>query len=230
MICVTGDTHGRFERIGQWCRLMNTSKQDTLIILGDAGINYCLDALDDKVKENLSKLPITLLCVHGNNEQRPEAIDTYQEVERFGGIVYQEGRYPSLLFAKDGEIYQFGDKRAIVIGGASSPDKEYRQERGFPWFANEQPSEEIKAKVESRLEELDWKIDLVLSHTAPLTYEPQEAFVPCVDPDKLDKSTEQWLDEIQKKLTYEQWYCGHYHIQKKADKLRFMYLDFIRLC
>ena len=40
MIYLTGDTHGRFERIEHFCERMQTSKKDILLILGDAGLNF----------------------------------------------------------------------------------------------------------------------------------------------------------------------------------------------
>ena len=46
MIYLTGDTHGRFLRVEDFCRKMKTSKLDTLIILGDAGFNYFLNDRD----------------------------------------------------------------------------------------------------------------------------------------------------------------------------------------
>lgn len=229
MIYITGDTHGRFERLWHFCRRRETTKEDVLIILGDAGINYCLDALDEKVKERLQRLPITLFCIHGNHEQRPECVAGYEVRERFGGQVYVQPLYPDLLFAQDGEVYEFAGRRTIVIGGAYSVDREYRIERGFPWFANEQPSEEIKRRVEAKLDEIGWKVDLVLTHTAPLKYEPSEAFLPFIDQKQVDKSTEQWLDGIESRLQYRRWYCGHFHIQKKVDKMRFVYENYIAL-
>jgi len=42
----------------------------------------------------------------------------------------------------------------------------------------------------------------------------------------VDKTTEQWLDEIESRLTYHRWYCGHYHVEKRIDRLRFMYNDY----
>ena len=39
MIYLTGDMHGDFERIEDFCSLEYTTKEDVLIILGDAGIN-----------------------------------------------------------------------------------------------------------------------------------------------------------------------------------------------
>lgn len=77
MIYLTGDTHGKFDRIGAFCDKMQTSRDDILIILGDAGINFHAGALDILRKEYLAKLPITLLCIHGNHERRPESLPYY---------------------------------------------------------------------------------------------------------------------------------------------------------
>jgi len=40
MIYLTGDPHGNFDRIKEFCGRLKTTKDDIMIILGDAGINY----------------------------------------------------------------------------------------------------------------------------------------------------------------------------------------------
>ena len=40
MTYITGDTHGDFRRIKEFCRLADTTAEDVIVILGDAGINY----------------------------------------------------------------------------------------------------------------------------------------------------------------------------------------------
>ena len=104
-------------------------------------------------------------------------------------------------------------------------DKEYRLENGWGWGADEQPSDEIKARVEKALAERDNKIDVILSHTTPLKYEPTEVFLSCIDQSKVDKSTEQWLDKIEDRVEYKKWYCGHYHTNKKIDKVSILFED-----
>lgn len=61
---ITGDTHGNFNRIEEFCSENDTTKEDVMIILGDAGINYWLDNTDRQLKNDLSSLDITLFCVH----------------------------------------------------------------------------------------------------------------------------------------------------------------------
>lgn len=226
MIYVTGDTHGDFDRIAHFCARMNTKPSDIMIILGDAGINFYGGWRDLHKKEFISKLPITLFCIHGNHEQRPATISSYSEQAWNGGTVYVEEQFPSILFAKDGEVYNLNGLRTIVIGGAYSIDWMLRIP-GRSWWPDEQPSPEIKARVEAKLQELDWKVDVVLSHTVPLKYEPVEVFLPGIDQRKVDKSTEQWLDRIEDRLHYGVWYCGHYHTDKPVDKIYFLY-DSIR--
>lgn len=224
MFYITGDTHGRFESIREFCMKMETTPSDTMIVLGDAGLNFHGGFLDEIRKQHVSSIPITLFCIHGNHERRPGTIPSYKEKVWNGGKVYYEPEYPGILFAQDGEIYTFGDKKAIAIGGAYSIDKEWRTPYKT-WWPDEQPSDEIKRYVEMQLSTLDWHIDIVLSHTAPLKYEPVEVFLPGFDQSKVDKSTERWLDQIEDRLDYERWYLGHYHTSKQIDRIKIMYGD-----
>lgn len=223
MIYLTGDTHGDFYRIAAFCDIQNTSKDDVLIILGDAGLNYHKPVLAAHVKKQVAALPITLLCIHGNHEARPQTIPTYHESPWRGGTVLVEDNYPNTLFAIDGEVYDLDGKQAIVIGGAYSVDKDYRLMHGMNWFADEQPSDEIKRRVEQRISKLGNRVDIVLSHTCPYRYEPREAFLSMIDQASVDTSTEQWLDTIEAKLDYDAWFCGHWHTDKNIDKMHFMF-------
>lgn len=63
----------------------------------------------------------------------------------------------------------------------------------------------------------------MLSHTIPLKYEPVEVFFSGIDQSKVDKTTEIWLDSIEDRLDYKKWYCGHYHTEKKIDKMEIMF-------
>ena len=69
MIYLTGDTHGDFRRVALFCDKVKSTKDDILIILGDAGINYYGKPKDNRAKQQLSELPITLFCIHGNRSE-----------------------------------------------------------------------------------------------------------------------------------------------------------------
>lgn len=95
-------------------------------------------------------------------------------------------------------------------------------------LVGEQPSAEMKADVERQLDKLGWKVDVVLSHTTPLKYELVEVFLKGIDQSEVDKSTEIWLDGIEDRLDYGKWYCGHYHMEKKIDRVEIMFENFDR--
>jgi len=111
MIYITGDTHRSFYRLHN----IEQDKDNILIILGDAGINYYLNEEDKKLKEDLNSYNIKLFCIQGNHEERPENISTYKEVDMFGGKVFIESDYPNLIFAKNGELYTIDNKKVLVM-------------------------------------------------------------------------------------------------------------------
>ena len=222
---ITGDTHGGFNRIKRFCNLIQTAPSDVMVILGDAGINYWCDSRDTELKDRLRDLNITLFCVHGNHEARPWETGHYIERLWHGGTVYVEEEYPNLLFAKDGEIYDFNGKSVLVLGGAYSIDKWYRLGNGACWYQSEQPTDEIKAYVQEQLDKSDWQVDIVLSHTVPVEFEPTWAFLPGIDQSQVDKSTELWLQTIYDKLKFSKWYAGHYHVDSYEGNIHIMYKD-----
>ena len=227
MIYITGDKHGDFEEVMDFCYKNKTTTQDILIILGDAGINYHLNNYDYILKNSLLQYPITFFCIHGNHEERPEKIKSYKTKKFHNGIVYYEEDYPNILFAKDSEIYDFDRNKVIVIGGAYSIDKEFRLLYGYNWYESEQPNNETKNKVKETLQLRNNKIDIILSHTCPFKYLPREMFLSGIDQSKVDNSTEFFLDELENNTIYKKWYCGHFHTDKKIDKMIFMFNDIL---
>ena len=77
-----------------------------------------------------------------------------------------------------------------------------------------------------RMWKVSWqrdKIDIVLSHTCPLDYQPTETFRSSIDQSKVDTSTEKWLNKIEQNLDYRKWYCGHYHTSKRLYNVQMMF-------
>ena len=217
MIYITGDMHRDFSRLYN----LNLNNDDILIVLGDTGINYFLNEYDTECKKRLNNLNIKIFSIRGNHEERPENINTYKEIEMFDGKVFIEEEYPNLIFAKDGEIYNINNKSFLVIGGAYSVDKEYRLTYGYHWFKDEQLTKEEMKDIYNKVKGKHF--DVVLSHTCPLKYEPIEMFLTGIDQSKVDKTMERFLDKIEEVIEYDKWYCGHYHTEKKIDKIEFMF-------
>ena len=225
---ITGDTHGNFNRINYFCEKFETSKEDILCILGDAGINYYLNKKDYMLKQVLQDMPITFFCIHGNHEERPFNISTYITKKWNGGIVYYEEEFPNILFAKDGEIYNINGKSVLVIGGAYSVDKEYRLLKGWSWFKDEQPSKEIVKYIEKQITK-QRHFDIVLTHTCPIKTEPRHMFLPFIDQSKVDKTTELLLQRIADWITFDSWYFGHFHGRWDNGKYHMLFEDYVEV-
>lgn len=228
-LSLVSDTHGDFRRIKDFCIKNKTKKDDTVIIVGDCGINYFLNYRDKETKEYISKLPITLFCVRGNHEMRPEHLENKHYELCFGNRVIVEDEYPNIKYALDGFDYEINGYHALVVGGAYSVDKAHRLEKGWSWFKDEQlntvEQEEILKYIEW-LNEKASKINMVLTHTCPISWEPRELFLGCVNQETVDKTMEKFLGEVEYKLKdYDMWYFGHYHGNKNVTTKAKMLFD-----
>lgn len=220
---VTGDCHGDFDKLTRFAKTHALTRNDVIILLGDVGLNLSSKERDEKKKRLLAGFPNMFLCIHGNHEERPFRIESYREKSWRGGTVYWEPEFPNLLFAKDGELYDFNGRKAIAIGGAYSVDKHFRLLAGMPWFPDEQPSKEIRDYVERQLEAADWRVDYVLSHTCPLHLMPADLFLDGIDQGTVDRSTEEWLEQLYGKLRYDKWYFGHFHGNRRFADAEMLY-------
>ena len=201
-----------------------------MILLGDVGANYFLDERDIKTKEALASCPITFLCIHGNHEERPENICGYSIINYGGAPCYFQYEYPNILFPKDGVI-NINNYRCLILGGAYSLDKKVRIARGgdWKWFSSEQMSDNTKRYINSIISK-DNSFDYIFSHTSPLNYEPKYLFLSSVDQNTVDKSMENFLQEIHDKITFKHWYFGHYHDDNRlASNISILYNDIIEI-
>lgn len=75
--------------------------------------------------------------------------------------------------------------------------------------------------------------DYILSHTAPLNYEPRYLFLSIIDQSTVDKSMENYLQWIYDNIDKEYltlWGCGHYHSDTwLSEKIRLFYNDIVEL-
>lgn len=211
-VFLRGDCHGDFTWLKTWCDKEETTINDILIILGDAGINFWLNNTDKKKKRKLAKMPITLFCIQGNHEKRPEeGMLNYHKVykKEIHGYVWIENEYPNLWFAINGE-YKIKDKTFLVADGAYSVDMNYRKSRGIPWFEDEQMSDEDMFMLFKLCEKRKY-FDFLLTHAAPLNYEPTYLFLPFLEQTMIDKHTEWIIQEIYHKARFGHHFFGHYH-------------------
>ena len=193
-----------------------------IILLGDVGANNfgdrstnCLETQSMAFKTALSKLPFTYICLRGNHEARVSQMmkrtpDAWETKEKYGGAIYVEKTFPKIEYLEDvPAIYYFNGYKTLSLPGAYSVDKEYRLKHGWPWYQEEQLSEE-EMDLGRTLARED-PFDLVISHTCPITYEPRDLFLPGIDQTRIDKTMERFLAEIEMQLAYKRWAWGHFH-------------------
>ena len=110
MVYITGDIHGDTTPVHDLFEKCQPTEDDVIVLLGDAGINYTGQIRDRLMKQELSRLKSTFFCIHGNHENRPQNICSYQEKEWHGGRVLYEEDYPNILFPIDGDIFDIEGK------------------------------------------------------------------------------------------------------------------------
>lgn len=221
MVYITGDIHGSADSIYELFMRFHPTPEDIIVLLGDVGLNYTGQMRDRLLKHEFCDMRSTFFCIHGNHENRPQNICSYQEKTWHNGRVLFEEDFPNILFPIDGDIFDLEGRQCIVIGGAYSVDKFYRLSHGYKWWPDEQPLPAIKEYVEQQVRV--HSVDVVFSHTCPYKYIPIECFLPGIDQSTVDNSTEHWLDTIEEMIDYKAWYCGHWHINKHISRMHFLY-------
>lgn len=172
LIYVTGDTHGYVTRFmpGKPDYIHDmTWGDDILIVTGDFGYIMKCDFEEELHLDYLAKKPYIICFCSGNHDNVPR-INQYPEVEFCGAPVHKIRE--NIYHLKNGEIYTIEGKKFFVMGGAASTDKARRElyelEHGVKiWWEEEIPSsEELKIGWDN-LKKNDFKVDIILSHTAP---------------------------------------------------------------
>ena len=216
---IMADPHGSFKPFRDFYnRIKNTiSAEDkiTIIVLGDFGANFFFNYRDEDFKKKLGTYPFEYFIIRGNHEERPSIcaakegsvwhVDKYAE-----NVVYVENAYPYIKYALDfPATYEFAGHRTLVVPGAYSVDKYKRLSAGWSWFENEQLTENEK-NIGKALVNSD-SYDLILSHTAPICYEPTDLFLSVVDQSMVEKDMERYLGYIEYAAKYKVFMWGHYH-------------------
>lgn len=208
MIYVTGDLHGEYRDN----RFPKMTESDYGIICGDFGVIWGDDHDDiglDYLSENTKGI---LLVVDGNHECFPKIYD-YPVVEWNGGLVHRIR--PNILHLMRGCVFTVEGKKLFVMGGATSIDKMWRVE-GYSWWPEEIPTEEEFQRGRDNLDACSWKVDYVFSHAAPNNIHDKILDHIQVYRKKHDTVTD-YLQEIDDRLEYTHWYCGHYHDDYEVD-------------
>lgn len=194
------------------------TKNDIVIILGDAGLVWDGSKTDMYWRKWLNDKPWTTFCVLGNHENY-NLIEQIPIVDKFGGKVRQVES--SIFYAVSGEIYNFNEKKALVVNGADSIDREFRKPN-ISWWEQEQITEDSVIKAKKSLKKVNDKIDLLLTHTGGSLVTNYLGFVPTTS----DLLLDQIIAVIKGNYRH---LLGHYHVDMSFDNKRIMYDDIIEI-
>ncbi len=122
-----------------------------------------------------------------------------------------------------GQIFTIEDKTFLTMGGAYSIDKYMRRE-GYSWWPEELPSDEEYKEAAKTIEAHEWKVDYVISHTAPREIIGRM----CRCPDEHDIELTGFLEWIMYEADYKKWFFGHWHLDAEIDsKFRALWFDVV---
>jgi hypothetical protein len=180
------------------------------IILGDGGFMWPGNQKTDEYNyQALSRRPFPVLCVIGNHEPIL-GMDNIPETDiGIGETVYQIRDNPFVAYLKRGKVYAIDGFKFLVLGGALSIDKMYR-EPDKTWWKGEYWSGKEKQDV---LELLNTEnaFDCVISHTGPHHINRILFKSEGLDPDKFNDEAAILNDQIHERIKFSQWWCGHWH-------------------
>jgi hypothetical protein len=182
------------------------------IILGDGGFLWPGNEKTDQYNfKTLAKRPFPVLCVIGNHEPvlgRPDLPEVDIGIGEKVILVRKEN--PFTAYLKRGKVYKIENRKFLVLGGALSIDKDFRQP-GKSWWEQEYWSEDEKSRLFLMLKNKK-KFDYVLTHTGPgrinMAINPFKRAG--IMPKFFDQvaALNESIDEI---ITCKQWFCGHWH-------------------
>lgn len=251
MIYLTGDTHGNFN--GRFNRKSffekkELSKEDYLIICGDFGGIWDVDKEGKEEKywldwfENQS---YTLLFIDGNHENF-ERINTYPIKDWHGGKVHEIR--PHIMHLMRGQVFDICGKKIFTFGGASSHDisggilenddpnlKQKKKQlkrmklsyriNHVTWWKEELPSQEEMDEGMKNLEKHSFSVDYVITHCASSDVQA------IVKPENGADILTEYFRNIKNIITYDKWFCGHYHMDKIINsKEQIISSKIIRIC
>jgi hypothetical protein len=182
------------------------------IMLGDCGFMW-LDYEEEEENnyKELAKRNFPILCVMGNHEP-VYGRKNLPEIDIGIGekVIVVNKENPFIAYLKRGRIYYIDSYKFLVLGGALSTDKNRRVE-GISWWKEEYWSDEEKENLFELLK-TENKFDFVVSHTG--TYHSNWQLASMGVPNRHGKMRDkvgELNEEIDKKIKYRAWFCGHWH-------------------
>lgn len=215
-----GDIHGNLFEIIDFINRFNLGKNDNIIILGDCGIAWRKDKkdLDQNIKLwNEYGNGVKLYFIDGNHENF-NILNSLPIENNMGKIA------DNIYHLRRGQVYEFENKKILVCGGADSIDK-YRRIENFTWWKEEAISQETIDDIPAG------HYDYVLTHCCPRSiFDNNRVYLSTLqflDENKINHNSEDMLEQLKNKITFDHWFFAHYHINRNLDeKFTCLFEDF----
>ena len=200
-----GDIHGDYKEFVWTITKRYGLRNSAIVVLGDFGVGFD-KTMTDLYKWSEKRLNDTnnvIFAIRGNHDD-PEY---FTDEEKYS--------YPRLRFMEDHKVYTICGKTIYPIGGANSTDVTYRLEINQNLAAKGKdkrvwwPGEDITRKYDN----LPTRVDIIISHSAPLTFLPIITKFPETPGWQYDKILDErkYLDHILVEVKAKYWFYGHYH-------------------
>lgn len=224
MIYITGDTHIPVDiqklSAKRFPEQKEMTKNDYVIICGDFGGVWDGSNEEKYWIKWLKSKNFTTLFIDGNHENF-EMLYSLPIVEFGGGTAHKVDN--GIYHLMRGEVYTIDGKKFFAFGGAGSHDKELRIE-GKNWWDAEMPNEQEYNNAENNLEKNNFKVDYVITHSAPTSV--QNDIAPTYEINRLTE----FFESIKNRLTCQKWFFGHYHKDIELyDKFKGVFNKIIRI-
>ena len=233
-VFVTGDVHGwhNIDKLNSDnFPVGNTlTKEDIVIICGDAGFVWDGEAADRRKIHWISSRPFTTVYCDGNHEGFP-LFDQYEKVEFHGAQAHKIS--DSLYHIRRGEIMELDGRKYFFFGEAFSHDREYRT-KDYDWFMEELPVQSEYDHALDRLAANDFKVDYITTHDVPLKYNLRMGYHG-VSPYMMENYDKSFLNicavlqNIHEMTSYTAWFAGHYHVNERLDRLQVLLDDIVEI-
>ena len=223
------------------------TEKDFVIICGDMGLVWADDKEFIYNKKGLCELPFTILWVQGNHEnydmidQYPIRMwhgGKVRHIVKDKIILLERGQ----IFEIEGKsFFTFGGASTHDIQGgildrtlpsykkdrrrANRSGLSYRV-KGVSWWAQELPSIDEMQEGRDNLAKANNCVDFVVTHClSGKMQEKLQTVLAAKGMDNLSKKIDAYekdilniyFDEIEEKLMYKHWFCGHYHVNCRID-------------
>ncbi len=214
---LVGDLHGSLKEF-TFIIEKRDLRNENIIQVGDFGLgsnSLGIDMQNLKIlNEILIERNLILYIIRGNHD------------DPAFWYLHDTSAYSNIIFVKDYSVLNIEDTNILFAGGAVSIDRCYRTINKMPYFKGEE-----FVLNEERLNlilETEERVDMIVTHNAPMFFEPQGIVSPLVDNYIAHERTvwgtdlrgslikerqdiEKMHDILLEKFTIKDWVYGHFH-------------------